>query len=90
MNKISEALSEPQARHRGMVVETDGYRGIGLPIKLTETPGQVRFGPRSRGEDNEEILGLFGFSEEEMASFEEDGVISSHSPAEPPWPASAS
>ena len=90
VNKISEALSEPQARHRGMVVETDGYRGIGLPIKLTETPGQVRFGPRSRGEDNEEILGLFGFSEEEMASFEEDGVISSHSPAEPPWPASAS
>ncbi|WP_448852417.1 CaiB/BaiF CoA transferase family protein [Corynebacterium sp. 335C] len=76
VNKVSEALAEPQARHRDMVVQLDDYVGVGLPIKLTDTPGSVRFGPRPRGADNDEILGAFGFTEEERARLAADGVVS--------------
>ena len=87
VNQVSEALAAPQVRHRDMVVELDDYTGIGLPIKLTETPGAVKFGPRSRGQDNREILAHFGFTEEEAERLEADGIVSAHEQVETPWPA---
>ena len=40
VNTVPEALEHPHAVHRGMRVERDGYRGLGLPIRLHGTPGQ--------------------------------------------------
>ncbi|APT90932.1 carnitine dehydratase [Corynebacterium sphenisci DSM 44792] len=75
VNRVSEALAHPQVRHRGMVVEEDGYRGIGIPIKLTGTPGRVRFGPRDRGADNRAVLAGLGLDEAEIAELERTGVL---------------
>lgn len=80
VNRVSEALAHPQARHRGMVVEEDGYRGIGIPIKLTGTPGRVRFGPRDRGADNRAVLAGLGLDETEIAELERTGVLGAAAP----------
>ncbi|AWH97140.1 carnitine dehydratase [Dietzia psychralcaliphila] len=60
VNDVGEALAMPQVLHREMVVEREGYRGVGIPVKLSETPGSVRFGPRPRGADTGAVLAEFG------------------------------
>lgn len=45
VNNIGEALTDPQVLHRQMVVDLDWYRGIGIPIKLSRTPGSIRTPP---------------------------------------------
>ncbi len=49
---VDEALNHPHTRHRGMVLEQDGYRGVGSPIKLSRTPASLRRLPPSLGEEN--------------------------------------
>lgn len=75
VNHVGEALDMPQVRHREMVVERDGYRGVGVPIKLSESPGAVRFGPRDRGADTDVVLSELGLSADEVASLRESGVL---------------
>lgn len=39
---VPEILSHPHTKHRGMVLDHDGYRGIASPIKLSRTPARLR------------------------------------------------
>lgn len=71
VNHVGEALSMPQVLHREMVVERDGYRSVGIPIKLSDTPGSVRFGPRPHGADTESVLAELGL--DRAAHSEPDG-----------------
>lgn len=66
VHDVAEALDSPQVRHRGMVVEHDGYRGIGTPVGLTRTPFRVRSAPRRPGADTREVLREAGLSEAEI------------------------
>jgi formyl-CoA transferase len=45
---VPAALADPHTRHRGMVVEIDGYRGVASPIKLSRTPASYRLRPPRR------------------------------------------
>lgn len=62
VHDVGDTLTDPQVRHREMVVELDGYRGVGIPIKLARTPGRVRTVPRDHSADTEEVLGELGYS----------------------------
>ena len=75
VNTVGEALSLPQVLHRGMVVEREGYRGVGIAIKLEHTPGAVRFGPRDRGADTDRILAELGITAEQAAGLRAAGVL---------------
>ncbi len=75
VNTVGEAMSLPQVIHREMVVERDGYRSVGIPVKLGETPGAVRFGPRDRGADTDEVLAELGITEEQAAGLRAAGVL---------------
>lgn len=75
VNDVGEALEMPQVLHRDMVLEREGYRGVGIPVKLSETPGDVRFGPRPRGADTAEILAEFGVDGPEAEELERLGVL---------------
>jgi len=58
---VPQVLSHEQTRARRMVVETAGYRGIGIPIKSAQTPGSVRHPPTIMNADADAIhqeLGL--------------------------------
>ena len=75
VNTVGEAMSLPQVLHREMVVERDGYRSVGIPVKLEHTPGAVRFGPRDRGADTAEVLAELGFTEEQADGLRAAGVL---------------
>jgi crotonobetainyl-CoA:carnitine CoA-transferase CaiB-like acyl-CoA transferase len=54
---VGEVVAHPHAQHRGMVVEMEGYRGTGAPVKLGRTPATYRRRPPRLGEHDDEILG---------------------------------
>ncbi len=53
---VPDAVDSPHARHRGMVVQSGSYRGMGWPIKLSRTPASLRHPPPRLGEHTAEIL----------------------------------
>lgn len=46
---VDAALTHPHSLHRGMVVEMEGYRGLGAPVKLSRTPASYRHAPLTPG-----------------------------------------
>ena len=48
---VEQALAHPHTLHREMVVNMDGYQGLGAPVKLGRTPATYRFAPLSEGQD---------------------------------------
>ncbi|MFC7344174.1 CaiB/BaiF CoA transferase family protein [Saccharopolyspora griseoalba] len=75
VHEVGEALTDPQVLHREMVVERDDYRGIGIPIKLTRTPGEVRVAPRELGADTRRVLARLGYPDDEITALAESGAV---------------
>jgi formyl-CoA transferase len=72
---VDEATAAPHSAHRDMVTELDWYRGIGTPIKLSRTPGGTRRPPPKFAQDCAEVLARYGYTAEEIAALERDGVV---------------
>jgi crotonobetainyl-CoA:carnitine CoA-transferase CaiB-like acyl-CoA transferase len=80
VRNIAEAHASPQARAREMSVslgERDGRerRVIGTPVKLSRTPWRVSGRVAGYGEDGEAVLRDAGFTDAEIASLREAGVL---------------
>jgi crotonobetainyl-CoA:carnitine CoA-transferase CaiB-like acyl-CoA transferase len=63
---VPQALRHAHTVARDMVVEKDGYRGLGVAVKLGRTPGSVRRTPPRLGADTSEVLRGAGLSDEEI------------------------
>jgi crotonobetainyl-CoA:carnitine CoA-transferase CaiB-like acyl-CoA transferase len=74
-NNVAEVLTDAHTQHREMVVEKDGYRGVGLPIKFGRTPGGARSVPKRFGADNCEVLMDVGYSNNEIEALIESGAV---------------
>ena len=72
---VPSVMNHPHTRHRDMVVEMDGYRGTGIPIKFSRTPGAVRRPPPAFGEHSREILAEAGYSPGEIDALATAGVL---------------
>ncbi len=77
---LAEVLEEPLFREREMVVDIQQPNGkqfsaLGVPIKLSETPGSVRTPPVGFGENTTDILLELGYSKDQINAFEEKGVF---------------
>lgn len=77
---LDEVFADPHVLHRKMVVETKHplagrVRQIGIPIKFSETPGEIRTPAPEMGEHTEEILKRMGFREEDIQRLRKEGVI---------------
>ncbi len=78
---IDEALNSPQAAARQMVSEVQHatigpLRVLGVPIKLSATPGAVRRPPPRLGEHTHAVLaGDLGLDEAQIARLRRDGAI---------------
>ena len=57
-----------------MVVEKDGYRGTGVPIKFGRTPAEVRRKPPLFGQHTREVLGEAGYGAAEIDKLIADGI----------------
>jgi len=73
--ELHEALETDLVREREMVVELDQpgavapVRALGIPIKLSATPGDVHRRPApSLGEHTEEILGQLGYDHDQISA----------------------
>jgi len=71
INPIARMLDDPQTKAREMVVELEHpkagrTRALGLPIKLSATPGCVTRAAPTYGQHTREVLGEFGFSAAEI------------------------
>lgn len=81
INSIDRVLNDPQTLANQMVVEcaaADGsiQRLLGLPFKLTATPGSPGAAPPRQGQHNSEVFcGDLGLSSEELAVLQTEGAI---------------
>ncbi|MGD6756229.1 CaiB/BaiF CoA transferase family protein [Streptomyces sp. BH105] len=80
VHDIAEAMTAPQVRHRELVVEQDGYRGVGVPIKLSRTPGRAAAPPSPAGGDTREVLAAAGCTDAEITEWLADGAVASREP----------
>ncbi|KUL54148.1 CaiB/BaiF CoA transferase family protein [Streptomyces sp. NRRL S-1521] len=75
VHDVAEALTASQVRHRGLVVESDGYRGLASPVSLSRTPARVRPEVRGAGADTRDVLAAAGLDEEFIGTAAERGVV---------------
>ena len=81
INSVARVFSDSQVLHRGMVEEiihpTAGkIKLVGLPVKFSETPGEVRSPPPLLGQHTEQVLGgLLGLSAGEVEELRKAGVV---------------
>src|SRR6185295_5883899 len=72
---VGEMMADPQVRHRKMVVELDGRRTLGNPLKLSSTPPELRTPSPRLGEHTDVELARLGYSPSEIAGLRERRVI---------------
>lgn len=77
---IKEMQADPQTIARDMVPETDHpvagcVQTIGLPVKLSETPGGVVRPAPLFGQHTREVLAEIGYADSEIARLAESGAV---------------
>jgi crotonobetainyl-CoA:carnitine CoA-transferase CaiB-like acyl-CoA transferase len=74
------AMDHPQVRHREMVVERPHpilgtVNLLGLPVKFSQTPGDVHRIPPGLGEHTDEILREVGLNDAKLADLREQEIV---------------
>lgn len=78
VNKFSDILNDEHVKQREMVVDhpdLGDYKLLGVPVKLSRTPGQIQSVPPGLGEHTEDILTSLGYSQKEIDSYSESGAV---------------
>ncbi|MDT0496164.1 CoA transferase [Algiphilus sp. W345] len=71
VNQLPQVLEHPHTRHREMVVALEGgQRGLGVPVKLSRTPGKAQAAAPSLGQHTREVLAALEYSPTQI-----DGLI---------------
>ncbi|MDY7019168.1 MAG: CaiB/BaiF CoA-transferase family protein [Chloroflexota bacterium] len=78
--ELNEVFSDPQVLHRQMVVEVDDpavgkIKQVGIALKFSETPGEIRSTAPILGEHTQEILQNLGYSEQVIDGLYKSGVV---------------
>ena len=79
---LEEALADPQVVHRGMVVEVaapelpeGSVKQVGIPIRLSETPGQIRHLGSVTGQHTAKVLEGLGFDAAQIENLRHREVV---------------
>ncbi|TDE11830.1 CoA transferase [Jiangella asiatica] len=75
-----QVFDDPHTHARDMVVEIEHpveglLRGLGIPVKLSDTPGAVQRPAPLLGEHTDEVLRGLGYSDADVARLRENGVV---------------
>lgn len=77
---VTEMFDDPHAQARDMIPTVEHsklgpVKTLGLPIKLSETPGKVASAAPVFGQHTADVLGEYGYSPEQIAAFADEGAI---------------
>ena len=77
---MKQVYQDPQTQARDMQVDLEDpelgtLHNIGIPVKLSATPGSIRRRAPALGEHSEEVLREAGFSQDEVKALLESGVV---------------
>jgi crotonobetainyl-CoA:carnitine CoA-transferase CaiB-like acyl-CoA transferase len=75
VNNVAQAFAQPHVAHRDMLLESEGHRAPGIPVKLAQTPGSAARRPPRFGEHAREILGDAGFDEAAIDGLIATGIV---------------
>ena len=80
VQSFTEVLQDPLFRARDMVGEVKDGKGqpatvLGIPVKLSDTPGSIRKAPVGFGESTRKILEELGYAGDRIDEFFEKGVV---------------
>ncbi|MGB1715498.1 MAG: CaiB/BaiF CoA transferase family protein [Arenicellales bacterium] len=81
INSIDETLNDPQVVHRQMRTQAlhsslGEINLLGSPLKLSETPGEVRRAPPVLGEDTDQVLReVLGYEDSAISALQANGVV---------------
>jgi CoA:oxalate CoA-transferase len=78
--QLDQVFQDPQVLANQMVVACEHPLGgrrrlLGIPVKLTATPGEIRTPAPALGQHTEEILTALGYSSLLLAQWRQEGVI---------------
>ncbi|MFO8192348.1 MAG: CoA transferase [Bacillota bacterium] len=77
---LDKVLTDPHIRAREMLVEKEhpvagNIKLIGVPTKLSRTPGEVVLPPPVLGQHTGEILAQLGYSDDRIKELQEKGIV---------------
>ena len=80
INDLAQVYDDPQVRAREMMVEIDHpvagrVKNIGIPIKLSETPGRLQRPAPTLGQHTDEVLRDLGCSDDEIVKLRSGGAV---------------
>lgn len=80
VNDYEDVFQDPQVLHNEMVLEAEvpgagAVKFVGMPVKLSDTPGRLRMVPPSLGQHNDEVLESAGLSAERIAELKTAGIV---------------
>jgi crotonobetainyl-CoA:carnitine CoA-transferase CaiB-like acyl-CoA transferase len=80
VNDMAAAYADPQVQAREMMVELDHptagrVKHIGVPVKLSETPGQLRRAAPTLGQHSDESLADAGLTPDEIGALRAGRVV---------------
>ena len=80
VNTLDRVLTDPQTLAREMVVEIrhpfiPDLKLLGIPIKLSDTPGHIRKPPPLKGQHTEEVLTELGYGAADIRALRERKVL---------------
>lgn len=80
VNTFEDVVVDPQVEHNQLIQtihhpKAGDIKVVGIPVKLSQTPGTIRLAPPLVGQHTDEILKEFGYTEEQIHSYHAKGVI---------------
>ncbi len=77
VNDVAQAIGQPHAQHRQMVIERGAYRGIRSPAVMHGTPAQAGDAPPLFAQHTTDILRGLGLNEQEIEALVSTGAAPS-------------
>jgi crotonobetainyl-CoA:carnitine CoA-transferase CaiB-like acyl-CoA transferase len=79
---LNEVIEHPQVQDRRMLIALNNFLGSGqnliipgIPIKLSDTPGQITTRFARLGENTDEILVSLGYDENSITAFKAQNIV---------------